>query len=107
MPVEERYKLICNLGFCKKCLSHKADVHNNSNCKQQHRRCSACQSSHHELIHLPYKPTTGTHKWKRENESSNRETRTDDDSGEDTDVSSKEDTDASSNEDTDASEENV
>ena len=95
MPVEERYELICNLGFCKKCLSNKADVHINGNCKQQHRRCSTCQSSHHELIHLPYKPTTGTHKWKRENESSNRETGADEDSGEDTDVSSKEDTDAS------------
>ena len=102
MPVSERYELICNLRFCKKCLSNKADVHINGNCKQQNRRCSTCQSSHHELIHLPYKPKTGTHQWRRENESSNREIRTeedDPDSVPSSQVSSDSDTDASGEED--------
>ena len=99
MPVKERYELICNLSFCKKCLSNKADAHVNGNCKLQHRRCSTCQSSHHELIHLPYKPTTGTHKWKKENESSNRETVTEDYSVPSSQVSSEAETDASEEED--------
>ena len=98
MPVKERYELICNLSFCKKCLSNKADAHVNGNCKLQHRRCSTCQSSHHELIHLPYKPTTGTHKWKKENESSNRETVTEDYSVPSSQVSSEAENDASEEE---------
>ena len=47
---------------------------------KSHQPSARAKSKSQELVHLPYKPTTGNHKWRRENESSNRETRTEEDS---------------------------
>ena len=73
---------------------------------KSHQPSARAKSKSQELVHLPYKPTTGNHKWRRENESSNRETRTEEDSP-DSVPSSQVLKDSESDSDIDATEEDV
>ena len=60
MPAKERFQVVKDNGYCKRCLSSTDDGAHDKGCqksKDMDRKCRSCQSfTHHELLHLDEKP---------------------------------------------------
>ena len=60
MPVLDRYHIVTQANYCKKCLSRTDDGQHTKGCKkseEQKRKCRQCNSvTHHEMLHFPDGP---------------------------------------------------